>query len=130
MTDSVEEIARLRDLLAKYPEEWVIEKEPHNYNDGTKEFTHVRYRRKSRDGEEMCISIGEYVTPDLAELLILLRRAAIAALFPARDEVLEEAAAWHDQQSAEWDSREDGARLVAFHRFSAQRIRALKVQPA
>ena len=27
--------ARIKELIAKYPEPWVIEKEPHNYNDGT-----------------------------------------------------------------------------------------------
>ena len=35
--------ARIRELIAKYPEPWVIEKQPHNYRDGTSEFTHVRY---------------------------------------------------------------------------------------
>jgi hypothetical protein len=30
---------RIRELIAEYPEPWVIEKEPHGYNDGTKEFT-------------------------------------------------------------------------------------------
>lgn len=69
---------RIKELLAKYPEPWVIEKEPHNYNDGTKEFTHVRYRKKPEfaKGQEITVSIGEYVTPDLAELLILLRESA------------------------------------------------------
>lgn len=70
-------IDRLRQLLSKYPEPWVIEKEPHSYNDGTTEFTHVRYHAKTRIGsEEICVEIGSYVTPDLAELLILLRESA------------------------------------------------------
>lgn len=71
--------ARIKDLLSKYPEPWVIEKEPHNYADGTSEFTHVRYYAKDRPyarGETMCIEIGSHVTPDLAELLVLLREAA------------------------------------------------------
>lgn len=72
---TTERAARIKELIAKYPEPWVIEKEPHNYNDGTKEFTHVRYRTKL-DGENMCIEIGSHVTPDLAELLVLLREAA------------------------------------------------------
>ena len=70
---------RIKALLAKYPEPWLIEKEPHDYNDGTKEFTHVRYRHKL-DGEEICIEIGSHVTPDLAELLILLREHALATV--------------------------------------------------
>ena len=74
-----ERLARIKTLIAKYPEPWVIEKEPHNYPDGTKEFTHVRYRRRPAwaKGEEVCVEIGSHVTPDLAELLILLREAAV-----------------------------------------------------
>lgn len=70
---------RISELLAKYPEPWVIEKEPHNYQDGTTEFTHVRYRsrRPWSRGEEVCIEIGSHVTPELAELLILLREHAL-----------------------------------------------------
>lgn len=70
---------RIKALLEKYPEPWVIEKEPHNYKDGTSEFTHVRYYHKPAyaKGEEMCVEIGSHVTPDLAELLILLREAAM-----------------------------------------------------
>lgn len=30
-----ERAARIADLIAKYPEPWVIQKEPHKYNDGT-----------------------------------------------------------------------------------------------
>lgn len=69
---------RIQELIAKYPEPWVIEKEPHNYNDGTKEFTHVRYRHHPdfAKGEEVCVEIGGYLTPDLAELLVLLRESA------------------------------------------------------
>lgn len=71
---------RIKELLTKYPEPWLIEKEPHSYSDGTTEFTHVRYRAK-RDwakGEEVCVEIGSHVTPDLAELLVLLRQNADA----------------------------------------------------
>lgn len=55
-------------------------KEPHDYPDGTTEFTHVRYRHKPEwgKGEEVCVEIGSHVTPDLAELLILLREHALA----------------------------------------------------
>lgn len=71
-------LRRIRELIAEYPEPWVIEKEPHNYNDGTTEFTHVRYYHKPKfsNGETICVEIGSHVTPDLAELLVLLREVA------------------------------------------------------
>jgi hypothetical protein len=69
---------RIAELIAEYPEPWVIEKEPHNYNDGTKEFTHVRVGyQKDYKGEKLNILVGSYLTPDLAELLILLRESAL-----------------------------------------------------
>ena len=69
---------RIAELIAKYPEPWVINKEPHSYNDGTKEFTHVRYyKHHVSDDGPVTVSIGEYLTPDLAELLILLRESAL-----------------------------------------------------
>jgi hypothetical protein len=70
---------RIRELIAKYPEPWEIEKEPHSYKDGTREFTHVGYRKRPNwaKGEEVHVMIGSHVTPELAELLILLREAAI-----------------------------------------------------
>lgn len=73
---------RIKELLAQYPEPWVIEKEPHPYNDGATEFTHVRYRSKPKfaQGEEVCVEIGSYVTPDMAELLILLREHALETI--------------------------------------------------
>lgn len=71
----VKKLSRIRELVAKYPEPWVIEKTPHNYEDGTNEFIHVRYRTRGGD-DEVTVSIGEYLTPDLAELLVLLREVA------------------------------------------------------
>ena len=69
---------RIRELIAEYPEPWVIEKEPHRYNDGTKEFTHVRVGyQQDHQGRKINILIGSYLTPDLAELLILLRESAL-----------------------------------------------------
>lgn len=72
--------ARIKELIAAYPEPWVIMKDPHNYDDGTKEFTHVRVGYETRPewakGERLNVEIGSYVTPDLAELLVLLRDAA------------------------------------------------------
>ena len=58
---------------------WQIVKEPHNYNDGTKEFTHVSYR-KAGDPPFCRVLIGDHVTPDLAELLVLLREHALATV--------------------------------------------------
>lgn len=71
-------IDRIKELLANYPEPWVIEKEPHNYEDGTSEFTHVGYRAKRDFAPEggIHVRIGSHVTPDLAELLVLLREQA------------------------------------------------------
>ena len=82
MDNNLERRVRIRKLLADYPEPWVIEKEPHDYPDGTKEFTHVRYRHKPKwaNGREICVEIGSHVTPDLAELLVLLREHALATL--------------------------------------------------
>jgi len=80
MADHTKRREQIRELLDKYPEPWVIEKEPHDYPDGTTHFTHVRYRKKPAWGkdEEICVEIGSHVTPDLAELLILLREHAVA----------------------------------------------------
>lgn len=73
---------RIRALLAKYPEPWVVEKESHDYNDGTKEFTHVGYRHSPEfvKGEEVHVLIGSYLSVDLAELLVLLREHALATV--------------------------------------------------
>jgi hypothetical protein len=73
---------RLKELLEKYPEPWVIEKEPHSYDDGTTHFTHVRYHRRPKfaRNEEIAVEIGSYVTPDFAELLLLLRQFALEVL--------------------------------------------------
>lgn len=79
-----ERTARIAELIAKYPEPWVVEKEPHDYNDGTKEFVHVGYRHKPAfaKGEEVHVLIGSYLTPDLAELLVLLRESAADSAAP------------------------------------------------
>jgi len=82
LKDHAERRERIKALLAKYPEPWLIEKESHDYDDGTTHFTHVRYRSRPAfaRGEEVCVEIGSHVTPDLAELLILLREHALATV--------------------------------------------------
>jgi hypothetical protein len=67
-------IARLRELHKKcHPDEpWRIEKEPHNYPDGTTHFNHVR-RTVRVNGEPRAVTIASRVTPELAELLVLMR---------------------------------------------------------
>ena len=70
---------RIRQLLIEYPEPWVIKNEKHEYDDGTTHFTHVQYFHKPEwaQGETICIEIANHITPDLAELLILLREWAL-----------------------------------------------------
>ena len=67
-------LARLGELHEKcHPDEpWRIEKEPHDYPDGTTHFTHVRKAARV-SGEPLAVTIGSYLTPDLAELLVLMR---------------------------------------------------------
>ena len=55
------------------PEEpWRIEQEPHDYPDGTTHVTHVRTTGYVQ-GEPILVSIGKYLTPNLAELLVTMR---------------------------------------------------------
>jgi len=69
---------RLLDRLAELdqssqPEEpWRIEQEPHDYPDGTTHFTHVCTTGYVQ-GEPVFVSIGKYLTPNLAELLVVMR---------------------------------------------------------
>ena len=56
-----------------YPDEpWRIEKEPHNCPDGTTHFNHVR-QTAYISGAPLAVAIASHVTPDLAELLVLMR---------------------------------------------------------
>lgn len=68
-------LARLAELHQRcdYTEPWRIEREPHNYQDGTTYFTHVVCTAHDANGHAMNMSIGRYLTPDLAELLVLTR---------------------------------------------------------
>ena len=54
-------------------EPWVIEQEPHDYPDGTMHFTHVVSFVRDGNGDVAKVVIGRYLTPPLAELLVLMR---------------------------------------------------------
>jgi hypothetical protein len=69
--DNKELAARLEALREVPRGEWRVEKEPHDYPDGTTEFTHVRYTSELF-GEKLTVEVARYVTPELAELLCLL----------------------------------------------------------
>lgn len=68
-------LARLEKLHALCdPEEpWRIESEPHDHADGTVHFTHVRAMGHDIYGAPTTVEIGQYVTHELAELLVLMR---------------------------------------------------------
>lgn len=53
-------------------EPWRIEKEPHNYPDGTGHFNHVRHTARV-SGEPLTVTIANHLTPELAGLLVLMR---------------------------------------------------------
>jgi len=62
---------------------WRVEKEPHDYNDGTAHFTNVVYTTHDAGGVTMDVRVMEYLTPATAELSGLLHnnvRQIIAAL--------------------------------------------------
>jgi hypothetical protein len=84
-TDIQQLLARLRELHKKCgPDEpWRIEKEPHNYPDGTTHFNHVRQTAHA-NGEPLAVTIASHVTPDLAELLVLMRNNLPALIRLAR----------------------------------------------
>jgi len=63
---------RLAQLRQEFPEQWQIVQQPHNYPDGTTHFTHVVQCPVTLwDGSPLTISIGTFLTPDLAELMTL-----------------------------------------------------------
>jgi hypothetical protein len=51
---------------------WRIEREPHHHADGTTHFTHVVHDAYDGAGEKMKVHVGEYVTPNLADLMCSL----------------------------------------------------------
>ena len=78
---------KLSDKLAHLGEgdnrQWRVEREPHDYKDGTTHFTHVVYDTTDGTGAPMKIHVGEYVTPDMAEMMCELHnnwRQIVAAL--------------------------------------------------
>ncbi len=68
-------LARLEALHDRCsPDElWRIEQVPHSYPDGTTHFTHVVMDYVFWNGETAKVSIAKYATPELAELLVLVR---------------------------------------------------------
>jgi hypothetical protein len=64
-------------LAHAHPGHWRIEIEPHDYADGTKQFTHVVYDTTDHAGNAMRVRVGDYVTPDLAEMMLLLKNNAV-----------------------------------------------------
>jgi hypothetical protein len=81
LADKIEALALTRAERRCGP--WYIAQEPHNYPDGTKCFTHVCCKSRDVSGTELTVTIGQYLTPDLAELLVTLHNnipAIVAAL--------------------------------------------------
>ena len=70
----------LERLAGKCREPWYIEKEPHDYPDGTTHFTHVRYSALAIDGTPMTVAVANYVTPELGELLCALHNNLTAII--------------------------------------------------
>ena len=69
--NNIELADRLEQLRKQRGGEWRVEKEPHDYQDGTTHFNHVRYTSNWK-GEELTVEVAQYVTPELGELLCLL----------------------------------------------------------
>ena len=63
---------KLEALRPKERPEWRVEKEPHDYQDGTTHFNHVRYDILDDGMPVGQVEVGSYLSPNLAELLCLL----------------------------------------------------------
>jgi hypothetical protein len=74
-SESLQLLARLEALHWKCRpgELWRIERESHDYPDGTTHFTHVVTTSFAVNNEPVKVVIGKYLTPELAELLVLMR---------------------------------------------------------
>jgi len=69
--DKLELANRLEELRSLNSENWRVEKELHNYPDGTDHFNHVRYTAK-HFGEDLTVEVANHVSPKLGQLLCLL----------------------------------------------------------
>jgi hypothetical protein len=82
---------KLEALAKKHREPWYIEKEPHDYPDGTTHFTHVRYKTTAGESAEVTVAVANDVTPDLGELMCTLHNN-----LPMIIEALRNLSALHD----------------------------------
>jgi hypothetical protein len=67
-------IKQLQELLMAHPEEWRIEREAHEYPDGTDHFTHVVYTGHDCYGSPMTVCVGSCLTEEMAEFLVVTKR--------------------------------------------------------
>ncbi len=74
-SEALQLLARLAALHQKCRpgEPWRVEQEPHDFPDGTTHFNHVVSTCCAWEGEPVKVVIGKYLTPELAELLVLMR---------------------------------------------------------
>ena len=91
-TKILQVLARLSELHKKCrPEEpWRVDLEPHDYPDGTMHFNHVRTTSHAH-GERVTVTIGKHLTPELAELLVLMRNSLPELIRLARRGIAEDA---------------------------------------
>ena len=59
-------------LAERHREPWYVVREPHDYPDGTSQFTHVHYDARDKSGALLTVRVASHVTPELAELLCVL----------------------------------------------------------
>jgi hypothetical protein len=71
LLDRLAELSQIRSRKG-LDETWRIEKEPHDYPDGTTHFTHVHTTGYVKE-EAVTVVIASHVTPDLAEMLVTMR---------------------------------------------------------
>jgi len=66
-------LARLSELydMHEHANPWYVFRQPHDYPDGTTHFTHVQCQMHDNDGTPLTVSVGSYLTPELAELMTL-----------------------------------------------------------
>ena len=74
LADAIEALCTFND------QPWRVEQEPHNYSDGTTHFTHVVHDFTDSTGDRGVVRVGEYVTPELAEMMCLLMNNRVAII--------------------------------------------------